>query len=102
MAALLNPTAIEVLDEHNSSGERFEARLAYGFPFYNNRLTLTPAVVAALSPSSRTYGLLWSLAPHDEHLHAEPWELSLEGERHENLSSPTLDHSLKLRFALTL
>ena len=32
----------------------------------------------------------------------EPWQLSLEGERHENLSSPTVDHSLKLRFALTL
>ena len=102
MAALLNPTAIEVLDEPNSSGERFEARLAYGFPFYNNRLTLTPAVTTALSNNSRTYGLLWSLAPYDEHLHAEPWELSLEGERQENLSSPTVDHSLKLRFALPL
>ena len=102
LAALLNPTAIEVLDEHNSSGQRFETRLAYGFPFYNDRLTLSPAVAAALSPSSRTYGLLWSLAPHDEHLVGEPWELSLEGERHENLSSPTVDHSLKLRFALNL
>ena len=79
MAALLNPTAIEVLDEPHSSGERFEARLAYGFPFYNNRLTLSPAVAAALSPSSRTYGLLWSLTPHDEHLVGEPWQLSLEG-----------------------
>ena len=102
LAALLNPTAIEVLDEHNSGGERFEARLAYGFPFYNNRLTLSPAVAMALSTNSRSYGLLWSLAPYDEHLHAEPWELSLEGERHENLSSPTVDHSLKLRFALSL
>ena len=103
MAALLNPTAIEVLDEHNSGGERFEARLAYGFPFYNDRLTLTPAVAAALSTNSRSYGLLWSVAPYHEHLHAEPWELSLEGERHENLSSsPTVDHSLKLRFALPL
>ena len=102
MAALLNPTAIEVLDEPHSSGERFEARLAYGFPFYNNRLTLSPAVATALSPSSRTYGLLWSLAPYDEHLVGEPWQLSLEGERQEHLSSPTVDHSLKLRFALTL
>ena len=102
MAALLNPTAIEVLDEPHSSGERFEARLAYGFPFYNDRLTLSPAVATALSPSSRSYSLLWSLAPYDEHLHAEPWELSLEGERQENLSSPTVDHSLKLRFALPL
>ena len=102
MAALLNPTAIEVLDEPNSDGERFEARLAYGFPFYNDRLTLTPAVATALSTNSRTYSLLWSLAPYDEHLVGEPWQLSLEGERHENLSSPTVDHSLKLRFALTL
>ena len=102
LAALLNPTAIEVVDEPHSSGERFEARLAYGFPFYNDRLTLSPAVALALSTNSRTYGLLWSLAPYDEHLHAEPWELSLEGERQENLSSPTVDHSLKLRFALPL
>ena len=102
LGALLNPTAIEVLDEPHSDGERFEARLAYGFPFYNNRLTLTPAVAAALSPSSRTYGLLWSLAPYAEQAQDDPWQLSLEGERHENLSSPTLDHSLKLRFALTL
>ena len=102
LAALLNPTAIEVLDEPNSDGERFEARLAYGFPFYNDRFTLSPAVALALSPSSRTYGLLWSLAPHDEHLVGEPWQLSLEGERQENLSSPTVDHSLKLRFALPL
>ena len=103
LAALLNPTAIEVLDDSHSSGERFEARLAYGFPFYNDRLTLTPAVATALSTNSRTYSLLWSLAPYDEHLHAEPWELSLEGERQEHLSSSsTVDHSLKLRFALTL
>ena len=102
MAALLNPTAIEVLDEPHSSGERFEAKLAYGFPFYNDRLTLSPAVATTLSPSSRTYSLLWSVAPYDEHLHAEPWELSLEGERQENLSSSTVDHSLKLRFALPL
>ena len=102
LAALLNPTAIEVLDEPNSSGERFEARLAYGFPFYNDRLTLTPAVATALSPSSRSYSLLWSLTPHDEHLVGEPWQLSLEGERQETASSSAVDHSLKLRFALTL
>ena len=102
LAALLNPTAIEVLDDSHSSGERFEARLAYGFPFYNDRLTLSPAVATALSNNSRTYSLLWSLAPYDEHLMEEPWQLSLEGERRENLSSPTVDHSLKLRFALPL
>ena len=102
MAALLNPTAIEVLDEPNSSGERFEARLAYGLPFYNNRLTLTPAVATALSNNSRSYSLLWSVAPYAQPSQADPWQLSLEGERRENLSSPTVDHSLKLRFALPL
>ena len=102
LAALLNPTAIEVVDDANSSGERFEARLAYGFPFYNDRLTLTPAVATALSNSSRSYSLLWSVAPYAQQAQDDPWQLSLEGERRENLSSPTVDHSLKLRFALPL
>ena len=101
LAALLNPTAIEVVDDSHSSGERFEARLAYGFPAANDRLTLTPSVATALSTSSRSYSLLWSLAPYDEHLVGEPWQLSLEGERQET-SSSTVDHSLKLRFALPL
>ena len=103
-ASLLHPTAIEVLDATSSDGERFEARLAYGFPFYNDRLTITPSVAAALSPSSRSYSLLWSLAPYAERLQLhgeEPWELSLQGERQENLSSSsTVDHSLKLLFSL--
>ena len=102
LAALLNPTAIEVVDDANSSGERFEARLAYGFPFYNDRLTLTPAVATAFSPSSRSYRLLWSVAPYAQQAQDDPWQLSLEGERQEHLSSPTVDHSLKLRFALNL
>ena len=100
MAALLNPTAIELPDDANSDGERFEARLAYGFPFYNNRLTLTPSVAAALSTNSRSYSLLWSVAPYGEQLLGEPWELSLEGERQEHSSSSTVDHSLKLLFSL--
>ena len=106
MASLLHPTAIEVLDAASSDGERFEARLAYGFPFYNDRLTITPSVAAALSPGSRSYSLLWSVAPYAEQLQLhgeEPWELSLEGERQENLSSSsTVDHSLKLLFSLPL
>ena len=104
MASLLNPTAIEVLDATSSDGERFEARLAYGFPFYNDRLTITPSVAAVLSPSSRSYSLLWSLAPYAEQLQLhgeEPWELSLEGERQEH-SSSTVDHSLRLLFSLPL
>ena len=99
MAALLNPTAIEVLDDASNGGERFEARLAYGFPFYNNRLTLTPSVATALSSNSRSYSLLWSVVPYGEQLLGEPWELSLEGERQEHSSSP-VDHSLKLLFSL--
>ena len=105
MSALLSPAAIEVLDAASSDGERFEARLAYGFPFYNDRLTITPSVAAALSPSSSSYSLLWSLAPYAEQLQLhgeEPWELSLEGERQEHSSSSTspVDHSLKLLFSL--
>ena len=99
MAALLNPTAIELPDDANSDGEQFEARLAYGFPFYNNRLTLTPSVATALSTNSRSYSLLWSVVPYGEQLLGEPWELSLEGERQEH-SSSTVDHSLKLLFSL--
>ena len=101
-ASLLNPTAIEVLDATSSDGERFEARLAYGFPFYNDRLTITPSVAAALSPGSRSYSLLWSVAPYAEQLHGEePWELSIEGERQEHSSSSSpVDHSLKLLFSL--
>ena len=102
MAALLNPTAIELPDDASNGGEQFEARLAYGFPFYNNRLTLTPSVATALSTNSRSYSLLWSLAPYGEQLLGEPWELSLEGERQEHSSSSTVDHSLKLLFSLPL
>ena len=100
MAALLNPTAIELPDDASNGGEQFEARLAYGFPFYNNRLTLTPSVAAALSTNSRSYSLLWSVVPYGEQLLGEPWELSLEGERQEHSSSSTVDHSLKLLFSL--
>ena len=80
MDALLNPTTMEGLDAVPSSGQQFEAELAYGFSAHNDRLTLTPAVVLALSPTNRTYSLLWSLAPHAEPLQGESWELSLAGE----------------------
>ena len=101
LAALLNPTAIEVLDTVNDDGQRFEARLSYGFPAAQDRLTVTPGVGLSLSPDSRTYSLSWSVAPYGEQLHGESWELSLAGERREEISaaSPT-DHSLKLRFSL--
>ena len=102
MDALLNPTTFEGLDADPSSGQRFEAELAYGFPAHNNQLTLTPAVALALSPTSRNYSLLWSLAPYAEQAQADPWQVSLAGERQEraHLSAPSpVEHSLKLTFS---
>ena len=86
MDALLSPTVIQGLDA----------------PAAKDRLTLTPGVAVALSPDSRSYGILWSLAPYSEQPgHGEPWEIALEGERQES-NSPTspVDHSLGLRFSL--
>ena len=101
--ALLNPTVLDGLDASPSSGQQFEAELAYGFPAYNDRLTFTPAVAMALSPTSRTYGLLWSVAPYSEQPHAHPWELSIEAERLEYFSSSTpTDYSLKVTFSTLL
>ncbi len=104
--ALLNPTVLDGLDGLDvspSSGQRFEAELAYGFPVHNDRLTLTPAMALALSSTTRTYGLLWSVAPYSEQSHALPWEFSIEAERLEYFSSSTpADHSLKLNFSSSL
>ena len=100
MDALLNPTTIQVLDASPSTGQEFGAELAYGFTAHQDRITLTPAVALALSPTTRNYSLLWSVAPYGQHQQGAPWELSLEGERQEqqNSSSP-VDYSLKLRFS---
>ncbi len=88
------------MDGNASSRQQFEAELAYGFPVHNDRLTLTPAVAMALSPTSRNYGLLWSLAPYTEQLEADPWQFSIEAERQEHASPSTpTDHSLKLHFS---
>ena len=95
MDALLNPTTMERLNADPSSGKRFEAELAYGFPAYSHRLTLTPA-----SPTSRNYSLLWSLMPYAEPAQADPWQVSLAGERQETTSVPSpVEHSLKLTFS---
>ena len=94
--------AMEVLNATPSSGQQqFEAELAYGFPAYNDYITLTPALALAFSPTSRNYSLLWSLAPYAEQLHEKPWELSLMGERQEqnNRAPSPVDHSLKLTFS---
>ena len=101
--ALLHPTTFEQMDGNPSNGQQFEAELAYGFPVHNNRLTFTPAMAMALSPTSRTYGLLWSVTPYSEQSHALPWELSIEAERLEYFSPSTpADHSLKLNFSSSL
>ncbi|MCY4236212.1 MAG: hypothetical protein OXE74_07960, partial [Cyanobacteria bacterium MAG CAR2_bin_4] len=85
-----------------SNGQRFEAQLAYGFPAHNDRLTMTPGLAVALSPDSRSYGLIWSLAPYSQQPgHGEPWQLALEAERQETTTATSpVDHSLGLRFSL--
>ena len=101
MDALLSPTALEALDVTPSRHHQFETKLAYGFPAFNDRLTLTPGVGLALSPDSRTYSLLWALAPYTQQSQAEPWEVSLEVERQENsTATSSAEHSLGLRFSL--
>ena len=101
MDTVLTSTTMEGLDTTPSNGQRLTAELAYGFPAHNNHITLTPAVALALSPTSRNYGLLWSVAPYAEQLQGEPWELSLTGQRQEqNTTTSPVDHSLKLRFSL--
>ena len=102
MDALLSPTALEALDATPSRHHQFETKLAYGFPAFNDRLTLTPGVGLALSPDSRTYSLLSALAPYAQQSpQATPWELSLEGERQEDsTATSSAEHSLGLRFSL--
>ena len=101
MDTLLNPITMEGLDAEPSNGQRLTAELAYGFPAHNNdHITLTPALALALSPTSRNYSLLWSVAPYAEQLQGEPWELSLTGQRQEqNTATAPVDHSLKLTFS---
>ena len=101
MDALLSPTVIQGLDAPAGNGQQFKAEVAYGFPAANDRLTLTPGGAVALSPSTSTYGILWSLAPYARQGQTEPWEIALEGEREESNSADTpVDHSLGLRFSL--
>ena len=100
MDALLSPAVLEGLNGTGSNGQRFEAQLAYGFPAHNDRLTMTPGVAVALSPDSRSYGLLWSLAPYSQPGQGQPWEIALEGERQETNTTTSVDYSLGLRFSL--
>ena len=100
MDTVLTSTTMEGLDTTPSNGQRLTAELAYGFPAHNDHITLTPALALALSPISRNYSLLWSVAPYAEQLQGEPWELSLTGQRQEqNTTTSPVDHSLKLTFS---
>ena len=100
MDTVLTSTTMEGLDTTPSNGQRLTAELAYGFPAHNDHITLTPALALVFSPTSRNYGLLWSVAPYAEQLQGEPWELSLTGQRQEqNTATAPVDHSLKLTFS---
>ena len=79
MDALLDPTVLEGLDSATSNGQQFKAQLTYGFPTHNDGLTMTPGLSLALSPSTSTYSLLWSLAPYSQPGHGEPWEIAWRG-----------------------
>ena len=53
MDALVSPTSFEQMDGNSSSnGQHFAAELAYGFPGYNNQLTLIPTLALALSTTT--------------------------------------------------
>jgi len=56
----------------------------------------------ALSPESRSYGMLWSLTPYSPHQsQTQPWQLALQGEQKENTTAGApVDHSLTLSFSL--
>ena len=94
--ALLSPVTME--DMSNGNGrQQFEARLAYGLPVHNNRLTLSPLVVLSLDPSSRATTIGWSLSPEEA---TDPWQFSMEAQRQEsNSSDTTADHELEIRFS---
>ncbi len=101
MDALLNSTTMEGLDAVPSIGKQFEAEMVHGFPAYNNRFSCTLALALALSSTSRTYSLLWSLAACSERLRRERWQASLAGEwQEQNAPTSPVDHFLKLRFSL--
>ena len=86
MDALLHPTTMEgLMDVAPSSGQRFEAEVAYGFPAHNDRLTVTPAVVLASPPPA---------GPTASSGRWPPMPIRPRG----NHTAPP-DHSLKLTFS---
>ncbi|HBP53949.1 MAG TPA: hypothetical protein DD643_06235, partial [Synechococcus sp. UBA8638] len=57
-------------------------------------------LAVALAPTGRSYGMAWALAPYAQQDQAEPWEISLDGERQENGPTSPTEHSLGLQFSL--
>ena len=101
----LGPSWEEVTETIFPSGDQqqFEARFAYGFPARNNHVTISPALAWILSPGRRITSLGSSFSPFsglDAPPEAEPWEVSLEGERQQYNTSTTPDCSLQLGFSL--
>ena len=99
MDALLQPTAIQVLDDAHG-GQQFAAELAYGVSAFADRFTLSPGVGLVLSPDGAVYSLGWALAPYAQQVQTEPWEVALEGKREQRSATTSADHSLTLRFSL--
>ncbi|KKZ14922.1 MAG: hypothetical protein TH68_03185 [Candidatus Synechococcus spongiarum 142] len=58
--------------------------MADGFPAFNDRLTITPALSLTLSSDGRTTSLLWALAPYVQQPQIELGDLFLDGQRHKN------------------
>ncbi|MCY4055478.1 MAG: hypothetical protein OXF67_06325, partial [Cyanobacteria bacterium MAG CAR4_bin_6] len=56
-------------------------------PTANDQLTMTPAVALALSPTTNTTTLLWSLAPYSPQQGHTPWQ-SLWKESERNTPPP--------------
>jgi len=91
---------MEGLNGPSSNGYQFEAQLAYGLPAFADHLTMTPAVALALSPTSTTTSLLWSLTPYSpQQSQSQPWQVALQAQRRQYPSSPA-EHSLSLSFSL--
>ena len=99
--ALLNPVVIQHFDGTGSDGHHLQAQLAYGLPAADDRLTITPALVLALSPSSSSYTLQWALTPYAPQHLDPPWHLNLAVEQLLSPSSPP-QHSLSLLLSYPL
>ncbi len=100
----MSPITIEGLgaDDGSREHQQFATRLAYGFPTFGDRLTVTPSLGLALSPYSSTASLLWALTPYTGTGQVdEPWAISLEGQRQKDTTgSAPVNHSLELRWWL--